>query len=181
MHANWIFHYPYRSTPALLIRVDDPAPAREMTGRDGETYRWPGGVGPDGSIVAYVAICAHALSYNSRDTAFLNYRRERNQISGHGRAITCCAHASVYDPAAGARVLAGPAMFPLAAVLLEHRAETDELFAVGVVGSALFGEFFRAYRRELRRTFGRRAYKERVAGDVVAMPVTAYAQDAVSC
>ncbi len=181
MHANWIFHYPYRSTPALLIRVDDPAPPREMTGKDGETYQWPGGVGPDGSIVAYAAICAHALSYNSRETAFLNYRRARNQISGHGRAITCCAHASVYDPAAGARVLAGPAKFPLAAIVLEHDPESDALFAAGVVGSALYGEFFKAYRRELRKAFGRRAYKERAAGDVVAMPVREYAADAVSC
>ncbi len=181
MHANWIFHYPFRSTPALLIRVDDPAPPREMTGKDGKTYHWPGGVGPEGSLVAYAAICAHALSYNSRETAFLNYRRARNQISGHGRVITCCAHASVYDPAAGARVLAGPAKFPLAAIVLEHDAESDELFAIGVIGTALYSAFFKAYRRELRKAFGRRAYREKAEGDIVAMPVSEFAADVVSC
>ncbi len=181
MHANWIFHYPYHSTPALLIRLDDPAPATEVEDKDGKTYRWPGGVGPGGSIVAYAAICAHALSTDNRETAFINYRKKRNQMTGHGRVITCCAHASVYDPAAGARVLAGPAKFPLAAILLEHDSKTDELFATGLVGSELYGEFFKAYKRELRKEFGRRKYKQPVSGDVVAMPMSEYAEDAISC
>ena len=181
LHANWIFHYPYHSSPALLIKLDDPAPPTEVEDKDGKAYTWPGGVGPDKNIVAYAAICAHALSYDSKETAFLNYRRERNQMTGHGRVITCCAHASVYDPAAGAKVLAGPAKFPLAAVLLEHRAETDELFAVGLIGSELYGEFFKAYRKELRKAFGRSRYKKMVKGDVVAMPVKDYSEDAIKC
>ncbi|HHN72720.1 MAG TPA: (2Fe-2S)-binding protein [Thermopetrobacter sp.] len=181
LYANWIFHYPYNSSPALLIKLDDPAPPTEVEDKDGKAYQWPGGAGPDKNIVAYAAICAHALSYDSAETAFLNYRRKRNQMTGHGRVITCCAHASVYDPAAGAKVLAGPAKFPLAAVLLEHKADTDELFAVGLMGSELYGEFFKAYRKELRKAFGRRKYKKMVTGDVVAMPIAEYSRDAIEC
>ena len=181
MHANWIFHYPYESTPVLLIRVEDAAPAMDVEDRDGKAYTWPGGAGPGGSIVAYAAICAHALSYDSKETSFLNYRRKRNEMTGHGRVITCCAHASVYDPAAGARVLAGPAKFPLAAVLLEHDEKTDELFATGIVGSELYKEFFKAYRKDLRKEFGRSKYRKRVEGDVTAMPVSGYSEDAIEC
>ncbi len=181
LYANWIFHYPYHSSPVLLIKLDDPAPATEVEDKDGKAYKWPGGVGPEKNIVAYAAICAHALSYDSKETAFLNYRRKRNQMTGHGRVITCCAHASVYDPAAGAKVLAGPAKFPLASVLLEHKADTDELFAVGLMGSELYGEFFKAYRKELRKAFGRGKYKKMVEGDVVAMPVAEYSEDAIEC
>ena len=181
MHANWIFHYPYYSSPVLLIRVEDPAEPLEIEDKDGKAYTWPGGAWPDMSIVAYAAICAHALSYDSKETSFLNYRRARNQMTGHGRVITCCAHASVYDPAAGAKVLAGPAKFPLAAVVLEHDKATDELFAVGMVGSELYREFFKAYRKELRKEFGRSKYKKRVEGDVVAMPISEYSEDAIQC
>jgi len=181
MHANWIFHYPYHSTPALLIRVEDPAAPAEVEDKDGKSYKWPGGVGPGNSIVAFAAICAHALSTDNKDTSFLNYRKVRNQMTGHGRVITCCAHASVYDPAAGARVLAGPAKFPLAAVLLEHDAGTDELFATGLMGSELYGEFFKAYRKDLRKEFGRRKYKTFVKGDTIAMPVSDYSEDAIEC
>ncbi len=181
LYANWIFHYPYHSSPALLIKLDDPAPPTEVEDKDGKAYQWPGGVGPDKNIVSYAAICAHALSYDSRESAFLNYRRKRNQMTGHGRVITCCAHASVYDPAAGARVLAGPAKFPLAAVLLEHKPDTDELYAVGLIGSELYGEFFKAYRKELRKQFGRAKYRKMVQGDVIAMPVAEYSEDAIEC
>ncbi len=181
VHANWVFHYPYHSTPALLLHLEDPAPPAEVEDRDGKAYKWPGGVGPDKRIVSYAAICAHAMSTIDKDTAFINYRKNRNQMTGHGRVITCCAHASVYDPGAGAKVLAGPAKFPLASVLLEHKADTDELFAVGLLGTELYGEFFKAYKKELRKAFGRSKYKKLVEGDVVAMPVSKYSADAIEC
>ena len=181
LHANWIFHYPYHSSPALLIKLDKAAPATEVADRDGKAYKWPGGVGPEKNIVSYAAICAHALSYDSKETAFINYSDKKTQMTGHSKVITCCAHASVYDPAAGAKVLAGPAKFPLAAILLEHKPDTDELFAVGLMGSELYGEFFKAYKKELRKAFGRSKYKKMVEGDVVAMPVADYAADAIHC
>jgi Rieske Fe-S protein len=46
--------------------------------------------------------------------------------------IHCCAEHSEYDPAAGAKVMAGPAKQPLATILLDYDATTDELSATGL-------------------------------------------------
>jgi len=54
-------------------------------------------------------------------------------------------------------VLAGPAPQPLAAVLLEHDAATDELYAVGTLGSEVFNAFFRKYQIKLELELGGRA------------------------
>jgi len=41
--------------------------------------------------------------------------------------IHCCSEHSQYDPAEGARVVAGPAPQPLAAILLDHDPASDAL------------------------------------------------------
>jgi arsenite oxidase small subunit len=56
--------------------------------------------------------------------------------------IHCCSEHSQYDPAEGARVLAGPAPQPLAAILLDWNPATDEMHAVGTLGGEMFNEFF---------------------------------------
>ena len=64
--TNLIFHYPYAATPCFLLNLGRPLslPA-ELKTAAAQPYRWPGGVGPQRSIVAYSAICAHQLaSYN---------------------------------------------------------------------------------------------------------------------
>src|SRR6185436_1402830 len=104
---------------------------------------WPGGVGPRGSIVAYSAICAHKLTYPTRDISFISYRAEKTVGNKFANVIHCCSEHSQYDPAAGARVVAGPAPQPLAAILLEHDAGTDEIYAVGTLGGEMFNEFFK--------------------------------------
>ena len=115
--ANYVFSYPYISTPCLLLRLDAATPRNvERTDAEKAPYTWPGGVGQDGAVVAYSAICAHLLSYDSKQTSFLTYHKARSMLSDHDRAITCCAHGSTYDPTAGAKVIGGPAEFPLAAV-----------------------------------------------------------------
>jgi ABC-type glycerol-3-phosphate transport system substrate-binding protein len=68
--------------------------------------------------------------------------------------IHCCADHSVYDPASGARVLAGPAPQPLAAVLLDYDPATDELTALGTVGAEQFDAFFKKYEFKLAMEHG---------------------------
>ncbi|MDH3451393.1 MAG: hypothetical protein OEN20_03160 [Gammaproteobacteria bacterium] len=146
---SYVFHYPYVTTPCFLIELGSPVePGAELTTADGRSYRWSGGVGPGHSIVAFSAICAHRMSYPTRNVSFIDYRHK--PISGggtgtdwwsRGQVIYCCSEGSAYDPSDGARVLAGPAPQPLAAVRLEYDAEQQALFATGIYGGNLLERF----------------------------------------
>ena len=147
---NLIFHYPFAATPCFLLNLGRPArgSARLLTA-DRRSYEWRGGLGPRRSIVAYSAICAHQLAYPTREISFISYRTEKSPRNRLAHVIHCCAEHSQYDPAAGARVLAGPAPQPLATILLEHDAATDELTAVGTLGGEMFNQFFAKYEIKL--------------------------------
>ena len=154
-HRNLIFHYPYTTTPCFLLNLGRPANASaRLATADKQSYEWQGGVGAQRSIVAYSAICAHQLAYPTRDISFISYRTERSARNRHGNVIHCCAEHSQYDPAAGARVVAGPAPQPLAAILLEHVAGNDELYAVGTLGGEMFNQFFAKYALRLSLEHG---------------------------
>ena len=118
LKTNYVFNYPYAGTPCFLLNLGRPVAAADSVLRaDGASYAWTGGVGPAHSVVSYSAICAHKLAYPTRDISFIRFQSERSPTSD-GNVIHCCADHSVYDPAAGARVVSGPAPQPLAAILL---------------------------------------------------------------
>jgi Rieske Fe-S protein len=178
---NLIFHYPYAATPCFLLRLDKPArPAQALKTRDAATYRWPGGVGPEGTIVAYSAICAHQLTYPTRDISFISYRAEATPTSKFARVIHCCSEHSQYDPAQGAKVLAGPAPQPLAAILLEHDARSDELFAVGTLGGEMFDAFFAKFDFRLAMEHGGRQ-RHPVGDRAVVRELDAFCRQQVKC
>ena len=127
--TNYVFQYPFAATPCFLLRLPEAvAPAAALRRERGDPYAAPGGVGPARNVVSFSAICAHKLAYPTRDVSFIRYQRSRSATSS-GRVIHCCADHSVYDPAAGARVVAGPAPQPLAAIVLEYDAARDEIAA----------------------------------------------------
>jgi hypothetical protein len=97
-----------------------------------------------------------------------------------GRVIACCSDRSVYDPAAGARVVSGPAPQPLATILLEHDKKTDEIFAVGTFGGEMFNEFFRKYEFRLQLEVGPRA-KNAVEGTAVVRELESYSTQWAKC
>jgi len=143
---NLIFHYPYAATPCFLLNLGRPAAAAaRLKTAQKDSYEWPGGVGLQRSIVAYSAICAHQLTYPTREISFISYRTEKSERNPHGKVIHCCSEHSQYDPARGARVVAGPAPQPLAAILLEYDARDDALYAVGTLGGEMFNAFFAKY------------------------------------
>ena len=149
-NRNFIFHYPYSATPCFLLNLGRPAKASaRLSTADKRGYDWQGGVGPNRAIVAYSAICAHQLAYPTREISFISYRTEKSPRNRHGNVIHCCAEHSQYDPAEGARVLAGPAPQPLAAILLDYDARSDELTAVGTLGGEMFNQFFAKYEMKL--------------------------------
>ena len=178
--TNYVFHYPYASTPCFLLRLPRPVTAPATLKReDGATYAWTGGVGRERSIVAFSAICAHRLAYPTREVSFIRYQKDKSPTSA-GAVIHCCADHSVYDPAQGARVVSGPAPQPLAAVLLEHDAATDELVATGTVGPEQFEPFFAKYQFKLEMEYGGAARARQPVGErSVVRELTAYCSNTI--
>ena len=178
---NLIFHYPFAATPCFLLNLGRPAKASaRLVTADRRGYEWRGGVGPKRSIVAYSAICAHQLAYPTREISFISYRTEKSPRNRLGNVIHCCAEHSQYDPAEGARVLAGPAPQPLAAILLEHDPKSDELTAVGTLGGEMFNQFFAKYQFRLTLENGA-APRTAASGTCVVHELENYCRQQVKC
>ena len=179
--TNYVFHYPYAATPCFLLNLGKPAkPAARLRTAENRDYEWHGGVGANRSIVAYSAICAHQLAYPTRDISFISYRAEGSPRNRHAQVIHCCAEHSQYDPAEGARVVAGPAPQPLAAILLEHDPAGDGLYAVGTLGGEMFNQFFAKYEFKLALEHGSGA-REAVRGTAAVSELENYCKQQVRC
>jgi arsenite oxidase small subunit len=180
-NRNLVFDYPYTATPCFLLNLGRPLrEAVRLRTADNRGYEWRGGVGASRSIVAYSAICAHKLTYPTRQISFISYRSEASPSNPHAHVIHCCSEHSQYDPARGGRVVAGPAPQPLAAILLEHDAAADTLTAVGTLGGELFNEFFEKYSFRLAMEVGPSAHRP-VSGSAVVKPLDHYCRQQVKC
>lgn len=154
---NYVFHYPFVSTPCFLIDLGKPAlPLDGLELDDGRRYHWRGGVGPIRSVVAFSAICAHRMSYPTPSVSFIHYRhgpmafKDKDlKPSQREQVIYCCSEGSVYDPAEGCRVLGGPAPQPLAAIDLALDGDTNTLRAQGTYGGDMFERFFEKFEFQL--------------------------------
>lgn len=182
--TNYIFHYPFESTPAFLLDLGTATRPTKLTSKDRSDYQWPGGVGPKRSVVAFSAICAHKLVYPTRELSFISFRPGKALNPSTPNAgedlIHCCADHSQYDPRQGARVLAGPAEQPLCAILLEHDARQDTLTAFATLGGELFNEFFQKYEFKLSLEVGPRA-KAVVAQRSVVRELDQFCRNPVRC
>ena len=178
--TNYVFDYPYSSTPCFLLRLDRPAAAAiDLKTESGQPYRWEGGIGSRRDVVAYSAICAHKLTYPTRQVSFIGYRNEPSAVAPQGKVITCCSDRSVYDPAAGAKVLSGPAPQPLATIMLEQDKGGD-IWAVGTFGGEMFAEFFRRFEFRLQLETGSRA-RAQVEGTTVVKELETYSTQWAKC
>lgn len=180
----YIFHYPYRSTPCFLVNLAaKPADAMTMQADDGE-YKWGGGIGPNGSLVSYSAICAHQLSYPTKEHSPIHYTgKASSKLAGRGGMIVCCEHDRVYDPSQGGKmvVTTKESTQPLTAIVIEHDAATDEIYATGVAGGLLYDEFFRSYKRTLIAEYGPGGAKEEVAGTAPTMLMSKFTGGVDKC
>jgi Rieske Fe-S protein len=179
--TNYVFDYPYSSTPCFLLRLERPTSvAIDLKTESGQPYRWQGGIGPAKNVVAYSAICAHKLTYPTKQVSFIGYRNEPSPVAPGGKVITCCSDRSVYDPAAGAKVVSGPAPQPLATILLEHDPGADEVSAVGTFGGEMFAEFFRRFEFRLQLEMGPRV-RAQVEGMAVVKALENYSSQWAKC
>jgi len=180
---SYIFHYPFEATPCFLLKLGKPT-GRDVQLRteDGSMYAWPGGVGPNRTIVGFTAICTHRLTYPTQQISFINYR-DKAGVSSTARAnvIHCCSEHSQYDPASGARVVSGPAPQPLSAILLEYDAKDDGLQAVGTLGGEIFDAFFAKFDFKLALETGGGQPRRQVAGRAVVRELQQYCKQQVRC
>jgi len=186
---NYLFHYPYIATPCFLLNLGRPAEQYPLLQTEaGKSYRWQGGVGPERSVVAFSAICAHKMSHPARAVSFINYRHKavhfRNKdeaLTQRAQVIYCCSEKSVYDPMQGARVLGGPAPQPLAAILLEHDERDGSLYAAGTYGGEMFDQFFEKFSFRLTLEFKTANIREEVTHTATVLPLAQYCQTQVLC
>jgi arsenite oxidase small subunit len=174
----YLFNYPFTVSPVFLVAFEREVKAVELVTEDKQRYAAPGGVGPNQSIVAFSAICAHKLVYPTPQLSFIGVRRGNG--SEPAQVIHCCGDNSRYDPAQGARVIGGPAPQPLAAVLLEWDAKTDQLHAVGTRGGEMFKAFFDKYAMKLELETGSSMQKPSGA-TVVVQPAASYSKQWQTC
>ena len=99
------FSYPDEASPCLAIRMGKAV---------------PGGVGPEGDIVAYSILCTHMgcpVAYAAEE-----------------RVFRCACHYSMFDAEQAGQMISGQATEDLPRVRLVHDAESDTVTAVGVDG-----------------------------------------------
>lgn len=179
--GSYLFFYPYLSTPCFLLNLGAQHERLRLASTDDSSYGWPGGVGLDGSIVAYAAICTHQVTRPSPRKSFINYiPKGGKSVEASGR-ITCCLHGSIFDPARGGKVVGGPAPRPLTAIELDYDKETDELHAVGIHGEEIFKAYFKAYRKELRQEFGPALVRQESSGAAIVMRLSDYTKRQFFC
>ena len=186
--TEYVFQFPYRSTPCFLINVGSPVEAgHQLKQANGEAYEWRGGVGPNNSIVAFSAICAHKLSHPSPVVSFIGYReypvgflnQETKEIEERSGVIQCCSEHSIYDPAKGAQVVSGPAPQPLAAIALEVR--DDVLVATGVYGGNMFERYFEQFGNRLMLEHKGNSYADPVGKNTAVVLGETYTKNKMRC
>ena len=186
---TYVFNYPYRTTPCFLLDLGRAVETRvDLRTEAGGRYTWPGGVGPRSSIVAFSAICAHKMSHPAKAVSFINYRPEEVSFRDHGEklvrrsgVIFCCSEKSVYDPAAGARVLGGPAKQPLCTILVDHDPADDGLYAIGSYGGEMFDKFFDTFAARLQLEFGLTDVRTPVENASRVITIQEYSRTQMAC
>ncbi len=99
------FTYPDADSPCVAIKMGQ---------------RVPGGVGPDGDIVAYSNLCTHMGCPLMYDAA--------------SRSFKCPCHYSMFDPEKSGQMICGQATEDLPQIQLSHDAATDTVYAMAVAG-----------------------------------------------
>lgn len=186
---TYLFHYPYVTTPCFLINLGETvSPGKPLQTESGEQYQWPGGAGPDSSIVAFSAICAHKMTHPAKSVSFINYRPEtirytndQDQRAEGRHLIYCCSEKSVYDVRDGARVLGGPASQPLTAIGLQYDDSQEALIATGTFGGEMYAQFFSRFRSRLQLEYEVTEVDAEVGATTVVQHIEAFTDSQVLC
>jgi Rieske Fe-S protein len=184
---NYIFNYPFASTPALLLSLPEATNKDvQLTAASGDTYIWKGGAGKENNVVAYSAICAHQMAHPTPDDSFLQYCKKGQETMAYapadgskGGVMTCSSHLAAYDVRSGCQVLGGPAEQPLASIILEVDAD-DTIWASAVLGGDKFSDYFKTFKPELKKYYGgKRKGETKVAGTVKTVALKEFTKEII--
>ena len=126
-----LFNYPLQNEPNFLINIE---------GNTQGIKNIPGGIGTDGTIDAYSAICQHlgctapAIMYYPPGTC--PGKTFPTPSGAVDFFIHCSCHGSTYDVTNKASNLTGPAVLPLPQVILQADPKTGAISAVGMTSSS---------------------------------------------
>ncbi len=154
-----VFDYPLSNEPNFFLNLY-PADGNPPSATNPGAMNVPGGIGPNGSIVAFSAVCQHlgcivpSISYyppkptgsgSWQGTCPQSFTTAKFPNASLIFYIHCSCHGSTYDPTNGAANLTGPAVIPLPQVSLATEpvpgsSPTDYyIFAVGETGAPVKG------------------------------------------
>ncbi len=180
---TYVFNYPQVAVPCFLLNLPDKTEQSvKLKSEEGVEYIWKGGVGKNGSIVAYTAICPHQLTHTNKEDSFVSYVPKAGKTMAYekGGVIVCGSHLSAFDPRRGAVNLSGPAAQPLASIVLEH-AQDDTLWAVAVLGPDKFHDYFKSFKSEFKEQWGgKRKAKKIVKFSAATVAISEYTKEVVS-
>jgi len=117
------FNYPLYETANILVKLGVKA---------------PGGVGPDGDIVAFSQVCQHLGCIYSFVPAGASPPCSK-AFKATSPMGYCCCHGSMFDLTNGGKVIGGPAPRPVPQVTLEFDSSTGNIYAVGMGPPTIFG------------------------------------------
>ena len=117
-----LFNYPLDNEPNILVKLGQKAES---------------GVGPDGDIVAFSALCQHLGCVYSFQ-AVGSSPKCNSSYQAASPVGYCCCHGSVFDFAHHAQVVGGPSPRPQPQVILETD-NSGNIYAVGMTPPTIFG------------------------------------------
>jgi len=179
---NYVFNFPHVATPCILVQLDGPTEKSvTLSADDGTEYTFKGGVGKDGSIVAYSAICPHQLTHPQPDTSFFQYVPTGTKTLAYDKAVggvfVCSSHLSAFTPKDGGKRVTGPATEGLTQIVLEVDKD-DVIWAVGALGPNKFHEYLKAFKGEFKKYYGnKRKAKKLVKTDVKVTTLKNFSKD----
>lgn len=167
-----VFGYPYVATPCFLIRLSATA--------------LPDATSAGERIVAFSAICSHKMTHPSRPISHIAFRPDTVAFTPRGgtrtkraNVISCCSERSVYDPAAGGAVLAGPAPAALPRIGLEI--DEEGIVAVSSTGEDRYAAFLEQFAFRLVLELGIPDVREYAGDTAIAESASSYSRQIVRC
>lgn len=182
---NYVFNFPHIATPCILVDLGRPANTNvKLKADDGTEYIFKGGVGKNGSIVAYSAICPHQLTHPTPDDSFFQYLERKGKTlalpdAKEAGVFVCSSHLSAFDPVNGGERIAGPATEGLTQIVLEID-ENDEIWAVGALGPSRFHDYMDAFKPEFKKYYGnKRKAKRLVKAEAKVVTLKHFSKDII--
>jgi len=179
---NYVFNFPHISTPCMLVDLGEKTQTDvKLKAEDGTEYLFKGGIGKNGSIVAFSAICPHQLTHPTPDDSFFQYVPKKGKTIAYKEAgvFVCSSHLSAFTPNDGGKRVNGPANEGLTQIVLEID-DNDVIWAVGALGPNRFHDYLDAFKPEFKKYYGgKRKGKKLVKVEAKVVKLVNFSKDVI--